>query len=133
MQNDINNPYLKKAEAVFKADVEEIPAVRLGNLIPFLVHPLIYLMMVRVIVVRALNKLLPATTKYIEEFPSSWLINRVQEVVNLRKKSPLNTVKPADLLQLMMDVSTDDEVKVSVIVIVRLIEDKIYLIDLGSW
>jgi hypothetical protein len=61
------------------------------------------------------------------------LINRVQEVVNLRKKSPLNTGKTVDLLQLMMDVSTDGEVKVSVIVIVRLIEDKIYLIDLGSW
>jgi hypothetical protein len=132
MQNDINNPYLKKAEAVFKTDAEQIPAVRLGNLIPFLVRPLIYLMMVRITVGRALNKLIPATTKYIEEFPSLWLINRVQEVVNLRKKSPLNTGKTVDLLQLMMDVSTDGEVKVSVIVIVRLIEDRIYLIDLGS-
>jgi hypothetical protein len=52
----------------------------------------------------------PALSSYIEETPGSWLTNRVREVVKLRSKSAPG--KRVDLLQLMMDASTDDQVKV---------------------
>jgi hypothetical protein len=52
-------------------------------------------------------------SNYIKELPGIWLMNRVQDVIDLRTKSPPNLKKRVDLLQLMMDASTSDKVIVS--------------------
>ncbi|CAF3917122.1 unnamed protein product [Rotaria sordida] len=84
MQNDINNPYLQKSAAVFKIDIDGL-LLKLIKLIPFL-------------------------SNYIEEMPTLWLLNRVQDVVDLRRKTSKDLNKRVDLLQLMMDASTNDKV-----------------------
>ncbi|CAF4512437.1 unnamed protein product, partial [Rotaria sp. Silwood2] len=73
MQNDTNNIYLKKL------------AEFLENFRPTLV------------------KLLPVLNDYVQEVSALWLINRVQEVVDLRIQSSSTSIKRTDLLQLMMD------------------------------
>ncbi|CAF1341313.1 unnamed protein product [Rotaria sp. Silwood1] len=83
MQNDLNNPYLQKSDEVFKTDINELLLVRLVKMMPFLKN-------------------------YIEEFPHIWLMNRVQDVVDLRMKSSTNMKKRVDLLQLMIDALTND-------------------------
>jgi hypothetical protein len=110
MQNDIDNIYLRKSAETFELDVDKLSIVKLTNLLPFFVNPFRYLYIGQVAVRRALIKMFPALSSYIEETPGSWLTNRVREVVKLRSKSAPG--KRVDLLQLMMDASTDDQVKV---------------------
>ena len=114
MQNDIDNIYLKKSAACFEIDPETLPIVKLSNLMPFLTRPLEYVFISQVIFKRIIGKLIPALRSYIEELPTIWLLNRVQEIIDLRTSTLLSsTTKRVDLLQLMIDASADDEVKVS--------------------
>jgi hypothetical protein len=112
MQNDVDNIYLKKSAETFQLDVDKLSIVKLTNLLPFFVNPFRYLYLSQVAVRRALIKIIPPLSSYIEETPGSWLTNRVREVVKLRNKSSIPAIKRVDLLQLMIDASTRDDVKV---------------------
>ncbi|CAF4127385.1 unnamed protein product, partial [Rotaria sordida] len=57
---------------------------------------------------RILMKLIPILNDYVEEIPALWLMNRVQEVVDLRIQSSSNSIKRTDLLQLMMEATRDN-------------------------
>ncbi|CAF4020068.1 unnamed protein product [Rotaria sordida] len=83
MQNDINNPYLQISAAVFKIDLNELQFVRLSNLIPILACPLHYILFSIATICNKLIELIPFLGNYIQEIPNLWLINRVQDVVNL--------------------------------------------------
>jgi len=113
MQNDINNPYLQKSAEVFKRDVDESLLLRLSSLMPFLARPIHDFIFCMADIRKSLNKWTPSLNNYIKEFPAIWLMNRVQEVIDLRTKSASNLRKRVDLLQLMMDASTTDKVIVS--------------------
>jgi len=113
MQNDINNPYLQKSAEVFKIDVDQLPLFRLTNLMPFLSRPIHDIIFGMADVRQLLTKLIPPLSNYMKELPGIWLMNRVQDVIDLRTKSPPNLKKRVDLLQLMMDASTSDKVIVS--------------------
>jgi hypothetical protein len=114
MQNDVDNIYLRKSAETFQVDVDKLSIVKLTNLLPFFVNPFRYLYLGQVAVRRALIKIIPSLSSYIEETPGSWLTNRVREVVKLRNKSTTTpTIKRVDLLQLMIDASTHGDVKVS--------------------
>jgi hypothetical protein len=127
MQNDVDNIYLRKSAETFELDVDKLSIVKLTNLLPFFVNPFRYFYLGQVAVRRALIKIFPALSSYIEETPGSWLTNRVREVVKLRSNSASG--KRVDLLQLMMDASTHDQVKVRLIILSFII----YLISLGSY
>ena len=113
MQNDPNNPYLQKSIEVFKQFDDDLVLIRLGNLMPILARPLHDILFGLGDVFRILGKFMPFSSNYFGEIPSLWLINRVQDVVDLRTKSSSNVQKRTDLLQLMIDNSTNDDVIVS--------------------
>ena len=109
----MNNPYLKKAGEVFKFDLDASPVVKLSNLIPALAHPA-HEIFFRIGDLREfLTRLIPALDNLIEEHPAIWLIKQLQSVIDLRKQAAPDSKKRIDLLQLMMDVSTDEKVIVS--------------------
>jgi len=126
MQNDVDNIYLKKSAETFQLDVDKLSIVKLTNLLPFFVNPFRYLYLSQVAVRRALIKLIPSLSSYIEETPGSWLTNRVREVVKLRNKSSTTEIKRVDLLQLMIDASTHDDIKVRLLIIIILICNLFY-------
>jgi hypothetical protein len=113
MQNDIKNPYLQKSAEAFKTDVGDMLIFRLGNLMPFLVRPLHAIVYGLTNVRQLLIKLIPILTHYIEEIPTLWLLNRVKAVLDLRRKSTSNLKKRVDLLQIMIENSTEEKVTVS--------------------
>ncbi|CAF4526497.1 unnamed protein product, partial [Rotaria sp. Silwood1] len=79
---------------------------------PFFVTPFRYFYLGQIAVRRALIRLIPSLSNYIEETPGSWLTNRVKEVVNFRNESLTTSPrKRVDLLQLMIDASTLNDVK----------------------
>src|SRR5689334_1043187 len=80
MQNDINNPYLRKSAAIFEIDAEKLLPFRLANLMPFLGRPLYYLLFGLVNIRKTLTQLLPILNNYIEEMPVLWLLNNVQKI-----------------------------------------------------
>ncbi|CAF0884146.1 unnamed protein product [Rotaria sp. Silwood1] len=112
MQNDVSNIYLRKSAGTFELDVEKLTIVKLTNLLPFFVTPFRYFYLGQIAVRRALIRLIPSLSNYIEETPGSWLTNRVKEVVNFRNESLTTSPrKRVDLLQLMIDASTLNDVK----------------------
>jgi hypothetical protein len=115
MQNDINNPYLKKAAEDFETDFSLLSIVKLSNLIPFLARPVHDIFFSVEDIRKFLTKWIPFLNNYVNELPAIWLINRVQDVINLRTKSPAHLRNRVDLLQLMMDASTSEKVIVSLL------------------
>jgi hypothetical protein len=116
MQDDIKNPYLEKSAAVFKVEIDELSVFRLGDLLPFLARPLNFIVFGLTGVRSFLIKLLPFLSNYLKEIPVVWLLNRVGEIYKLRTKSMSNLTKRVDLLQLMIDSSTEEKVIVSQII-----------------
>ncbi len=113
MQNDINNPYLTKSAALFDMDPNKMILFKLSSLLPSLASSLRVCMFAQMAVSKILTTLIPPLNKYIPEIPGFWLMNRVQEVVDLRTKSSSNSIKRVDLLQLMIDASTIEDIQVS--------------------
>jgi hypothetical protein len=116
MQNDINNPYLQKLDEIVKKQSDEFLVFRLANLFPFLARPLNFIVFGLTGVRSFLIKLLPFLSNYLKEIPVVWLLNRVGEIYKLRTKSMSNLTKRVDLLQLMIDSSTEEKVIVSQII-----------------
>lgn len=116
MQNDVNNIYLKKSAETFELDIDQLSIVKLTSLLPFCANLFRYFYLSQLAVRRVLIRLIPALSTYMEETPGSWLTNRLKEIVKLRTKtlSIAPTVKRIDLLQLMIDASTREQVKVNV-------------------
>ena len=114
MQNDGNNIYLKKSAGTFETDVEKLPIVKLTNLLPCTENPLRYFYLGLLGIRRTLIKWIPSLGPYIEETPGLWLMNRVRDVVDFRKKQREHEKKRLDLLQLMIDSSAQDEIPVRI-------------------
>lgn len=114
MQNDVDNIYMKKSAETFELDIDQLSIVKLTSLLPFCASLFRYFYLSQVAVRRVLIRFIPALSTYIEETPGSWLTNRLREIVKLRTKTL--SISPAskriDLLQLMIDASTRDQVKV---------------------
>lgn len=112
MQNDTNNIYLRKAAGTFELDVDKLPIVKLTSLLPCFERPFRYFYLGLVAVRRAVVSIVPSLDQYIGETPGSWLINRVKDVVDLRNNNLSDEVKRTDLLQLMIDASTRNDIQV---------------------
>jgi hypothetical protein len=113
MQNDVNNIYLRKSAATFETDVDRLYIVKLASLLPCLECPIRYVYLGFLVIRRSLIRLMPNLSQYIEETPGSWLIDRVKDVVDHRVRTQQDSrEKCIDLLQLMIDASTDHRIQV---------------------
>ncbi|CAF3497399.1 unnamed protein product [Rotaria socialis] len=108
MQNDINNIYMQKSMACFATDAEKVFIVKLSNVMPFLIPLLTRVINIRISVVNQLRTLLPKLMHDVDDIPALWIIKQVENVVKERLTSGKRHV---DLLQLMLDAATYDEIK----------------------
>lgn len=110
MQNDADNVYMRKSMACFAVDSEKLFMVKLSNLVPRLIPVLTLIAKSHIKLTGILNKMLPSFMNQIEEQPPLWIIKQVETVVKERLASGK---RRTDLLQLMLDATMQDEVKVS--------------------
>ncbi|CAF1309588.1 unnamed protein product [Rotaria sordida] len=108
IQNDIDNEYFKKAEETVAYDFDKNPLVRLSQLMPWLIPLLTYVMTRQILLQRFANKFI----RSIEEIPRFWLIERLKYLIDVRTSSSDKEGKNrrVDLLQLMLDVATRNEI-----------------------
>ncbi|CAF1396471.1 unnamed protein product [Didymodactylos carnosus] len=108
MQNNPDNIYLKKVARVFTIDIRKMLAFKLGTLVPSLGVTLGTLFIFLNTVKQKLNQLFPSTTKKFEQFPASWIMERVDEVIGMRSDVAKQRV---DLLQLMLEAASREHIK----------------------
>jgi hypothetical protein len=111
VQSNINNPFLVKSEKFFEDNHEKIFIVRLSYLMPWLIPLLTQIIRMQMAIFMGLRSIAPRFMNRFEELPGFWIINQVQRVVNerLARREPQSRI---DLLQLMLDAATSDQVKV---------------------
>jgi hypothetical protein len=101
---------MKKSLACFAGDPEQMFAVRLSKLIPFLTPLLIKMMISSLKLINYLCALMPSLMRNVEGSPQLWISEQIKNVVKQRLNSENKRI---DLLQLMLDASTENEIKVS--------------------
>lgn len=107
MQNDINNPYLKKAAEVFENSVDEMFLFRVANLLPFMARPMHDVLFNLAGIRTALTKLSTRLSDLVPENPAAWMLRRVQNVIDVRHQCSADAEKRIDLLQLMIEATQD--------------------------
>jgi hypothetical protein len=110
MQNDVDNIYMKKSLACFARDPEQMSFVRLTNIMPFFTPILIPIFKASFVVISTLRTWFPSLMKNVEGPPQLWILKQIENVVKERLASG---TKRTDLLQLMLNATTQDEIKVS--------------------
>ncbi|CAF3793429.1 unnamed protein product [Rotaria sp. Silwood1] len=108
LQNDIDNMYMKKSLACFAHDPEKMFIVRLCKLMPFLIPLSIKIMNSSVVIINFLRILMPSMMRNVEGLPQLWIFKQIENVVKQRQTSQNKRI---DLLQLMLDASTQEEIK----------------------
>jgi len=107
MQNDIDNIFLRKAQLTVDMNPENLIMIKIGNLFPFLIPFVMFIIISRVILTHLFRKLVPKWfLPQIEESAPFWIINRVDQIINEKQSHSV------DLLQLMLDASTKETIKV---------------------
>jgi hypothetical protein len=111
MQNDIDNPYMEKLEQTVAENLEENTLIRLGHLMPWLIPILTYVMIGQILFQRLAHKWI----RSIEEMPRFWLLERLQYLIDVRVSSNEkdDEKRGMDLLQLMLDAASRNQVKVN--------------------
>lgn len=103
---------MQKSIACFSVDPEKLSIVKLSNLMPFLIPLLTKIAKVRVLIINTLHKMMPSRVPDAAIMARFWIIEQVKEVIKQRLTSGK---KRMDLLQLMLDAATHDEIKVEFI------------------
>ena len=112
MQNDIDNEFLRKAQLTIDLNPDNLALVKVGSLFPFLIPFITCIMVGQVILSYLFRKIAPIWfLPQIEEIPGFWILNRVEQVINQRTSNEKPTYS-ADLLQLMLDSSTKNDIQV---------------------
>ncbi|CAF3792025.1 unnamed protein product [Rotaria sp. Silwood1] len=108
IQNDIDNEYFKKAEETVAYNFDKNAMVRLSQLMPSFIPLLGYIMTGQILLERIANKFI----RNIEEMPRFWLMKRLKYLIDVRTSSSdkENKKRRVDLLQLMLDVATQNEI-----------------------
>lgn len=109
LQNDIDNIYFKKSMATFARDPEKMLMVRLSNLMSFLNPLLIKFMHTTIALIGFLRTSMPSLMGDVQDHPQVWFFKQIEQVVKERLSSGNRRI---DLLQLMLDASTQQEIKV---------------------
>jgi len=109
MQNDLDNIYMQKSIACFAIDTDKLLIVKLSNVMPFLIPLLTQIVKARVFMINTLHKIVPSLMSNVDNMAVFWIIEQVKEVIKQRLASGQ---KRMDLLQLMLEAATNDEIKV---------------------
>ena len=110
MQNDLDNVFLRKAKTVIDVNPATLPLIKFGNVFPFLIPLIMFLMIVRELSCYLFRKIPPAWfLPQIEEFAPFWIIRRTQQIIDQKLSDPQQT-HAVDLLQLMLNSSTKEYV-----------------------
>jgi hypothetical protein len=109
MQNDLNNTYMQKSMACFAVDTDKLFMVKLSNVMPFLIPLLTRIVKARTFIINTLQKIVPSLTYKVKSLAIFWIIEQVEKVIKQRLASGK---KRMDLLQLMLDAASHDDVKV---------------------
>ena len=107
MQVDVDNEFLIKSALAFSDNLEKHWSVRLSKLLPWLT-PLLG------IYKKAHFILKLCAHKLISSFPENtqqWFRTHVKDIIETRFANPVN--RRVDLLQLMIDSTTDEQIDVS--------------------
>ncbi|CAF1123843.1 unnamed protein product [Adineta ricciae] len=113
MQNDIDNAFLQKCKLAVHDNPERLPLTKLGNLMPFLIPVLLYIMMGQMLLGKLFRIILPKRfSPEIEGVPALWILNQVETIINARKQASDNGKQhQIDLLQLMLDATMRNKAK----------------------
>lgn len=107
--------FFRKAKLTIDLNPENLLLVKFGNLFPFMIPLVRMILLSQMIFAYAFRKVAPAwLLPQIEELAPVWIINRAHQIIEARlsSQSNLNQAHPVDLLQLMLDASTKDQIKV---------------------
>ena len=108
MQNDTENIFLRKAKLITASSPDDPTLSKLGNLFPYLIPLLRFVMIAQATSLYLFRKIAPAWfLPQFEENPRFWINNRTQQVID-QKLSNKQETHAVDLLQLMLDASTKD-------------------------
>jgi hypothetical protein len=110
MQNDIENIYMKKSAACVAVEIEKLFIVKVSIIMPFLIPLLTRIVKTCFFVIEKLRALVPSLVHNVEDLPDIWIMKQVKNVV--KDRLTLGK-KRMDLLQLMLDATKDEEVKVN--------------------
>ncbi len=101
---------MKNSLAVFARDPEKMLIVRISNLMPFLNPLLIKILDTSITIINFLRTSIPSIMSNIKDPPQLWIFKQIEHVIKQRLASENKRI---DLLQLMLDASTEEEIKVS--------------------
>jgi hypothetical protein len=115
MQNDIDNIFMRKCKLAVDDNPERLLVTKLGNLMPFFIPILLYIMVGQMLLGALVRAVVPARfLPEIEGIPALWILNQVETIINDRKKANYSGKHhEVDLLQLMLDAATRDDIKVN--------------------
>ncbi|UJR11767.1 hypothetical protein I4U23_015949 [Adineta vaga] len=108
LQNNPNNVYFKKVEAIFNSGVKSSLIFKLLQLVPQ-TRPILLKIFDVINTIRAfinIRLLGSVSTRQLHEHPVEWLHNRLHPILEQRQQTPTSRV---DLLQLMLEVITDEQ------------------------
>lgn len=112
VQNNPSNVYFKKVEDLFVHDMESDRSFRFAQLVPATAS-IVSKFIFGDIIARVLINLyiLPLiSNKQLDEPPLIWLFKRINPIIEQRQQTPTSRV---DLLQLMLQVMTEEAINVS--------------------
>jgi hypothetical protein len=115
MQNDVDNIFMRKCKLAVDENPERLLLTKLGNLMPRFIPILLYIMIGQTLLSTLIRALVPARfLPQIEAVPALWILNQVETIINARRQANSSGKHhEVDLLQLMLDVATHDDIKVN--------------------
>lgn len=109
MQNNIDDPYLVHSQEVFEAEANLRPLILLSLFMQELNPLWIRLHRFETNTRYWLRHLFPVMKKFISEEPSTWILKQTRQIINKRQQMTNQTTR-TDLMQLMLESATDEDV-----------------------
>lgn len=113
MQVDVDSEFMTKSTVLFSDNLEKHWSVRLSKLAPWLTPLLSIYKQAQFIGMIGAHKLVSS----IPENARFWFLTHVRDIVKIRLADPAN--RRVDLLQLMIDSTTDEPINVSTKAFIR--------------
>lgn len=113
VQTNSKNPFLVKASKFFDDNHEKLFIVKLSYLVPWLIPLLSQIVQIQIAIYMGLRSILPRFMNRFEELPGFWIMNQVQSVIKERTQRKERSDR-VDLLQLMLDAATLEDIQVNI-------------------
>ena len=115
MQNDSDSIIMRKCKLAVDENPERLFLTKVGNLMPFLIPILPYIMIGQTLLGTLIRAVIPTCfMPQIEEIPAIWILNQVKTIINIKRQVNYTDKRhQVDLLQLMLNAITCDDIKVN--------------------